>query len=108
MTYCTKCGMINPEDAVFCQKCGTRLQLAQNAAQSQSASGTPTVNNYYYGRLRRRDRRRMRRDGQAASPPEFAEKEVIKEIVLVPCAYCGSLMPQTSTVCPHCGATRKA
>jgi len=102
--------MMNPEDAVFCQKCDTRLESAQNAAQPQSASCTSNarVNNYYYGRLRRRDRRRLRREGQATAPPEFAEKEVIKEIVLVPCAYCGSLMPQTSTVCPHCGATRKA
>jgi hypothetical protein len=35
-------------------------------------------------------------------------KEIIKEVVLIPCAYCGSLMPQTSIFCPHCGAKRKA
>jgi len=64
----------------------------------------PVINNYYYGRLRRRDRRRLRQGGQGAAPSVFAEKEV----VLVPCIYCGSLMPQTLTVCPHCGATRKA
>jgi len=99
---------MNPDDAVFCQKCGTRLQSAQNVAQLQSAPGTSTVNNYYYGRLKHRDRKRLRREGQAMAPPVLAEKEVIKEIVLLPCAYCGSLMPQTSTVCPHCGAKRKA
>jgi hypothetical protein len=32
------------------------------------------------------------------------EREVIKEVVLVPCKYCGSLMPQTSLFCPHCAA----
>lgn len=99
MTLCSKCGAQNADGAAFCSKCGTQLQSAQN---------TPVVNNYYYGRLRRRDCRRLSQGGQGAAPLVFAEKEVIKEVVLVPCAYCGSLMPQTSTVCPHCGATRKA
>lgn len=36
------------------------------------------------------------------------QKEVItKEIVMIPCKYCGALMPQTSTFCPECGARRK-
>lgn len=36
-------------------------------------------------------------------------KEVItKEIVMIPCKYCGALMPQTSTFCPECGARRKS
>jgi len=36
------------------------------------------------------------------------EKEtIIKEVVMIPCQYCGSLMPQTSIFCPHCGAKRK-
>jgi len=34
-------------------------------------------------------------------------KETIKEVVMVPCNYCHSLMPQTSLRCPYCGATRK-
>jgi hypothetical protein len=34
----------------------------------------------------------------------FHEKEIIKEIVKVPCAYCGVLMDITSTKCPTCGA----
>jgi hypothetical protein len=34
-------------------------------------------------------------------------KEVIREVVLIPCAYCGGLMPQTSIFCPNCGARRK-
>lgn len=35
-------------------------------------------------------------------------RETIKEIVMVPCAYCHSLMPQTATRCPQCGATRRS
>lgn len=37
------------------------------------------------------------------------QKEVItKEIVMLPCGYCGGLMPQTSLFCPNCGGKRKA
>ncbi len=41
------------------------------------------------------------------SQEEVKEKEVIKEIVMVPCQYCGSLIPQTSLFCNNCGAGRK-
>ena len=34
-------------------------------------------------------------------------KEVTREVVLIPCAYCSGLMPQTSIFCPNCGARRK-
>jgi len=57
MTYCAKCGAMNPDDAVFCSRCGAQLPLPQNTPASQSKPTTPTVNNYYYGRQRRRDRR---------------------------------------------------
>jgi hypothetical protein len=30
-----------------------------------------------------------------------------KEVVMVPCEYCGSLMPETATSCPNCRAPRK-
>jgi len=30
-----------------------------------------------------------------------------KEVATVPCEYCRSLMPQTATSCPNCGAPRK-
>jgi hypothetical protein len=33
--------------------------------------------------------------------------EVTREVVLIPCAYCGGLMPQTSVFCPNCGVRRK-
>jgi len=36
------------------------------------------------------------------------EKETIREIVMVPCQYCGTLIPQTALSCSTCGAGRKA
>ena len=39
----------------------------------------------------------------AAGPGAVKEKE----IAMVPCEYCGSLMPETATSCPNCGAPRK-
>jgi len=56
MTYCTQCGTMNPDYAVFCQKCGAQLPSTQNASPPKPTPNTPTVNNYYYGRQRRRDR----------------------------------------------------
>jgi len=35
-------------------------------------------------------------------------RETIKEVVMVPCGYCHSLIPQVSPRCPNCGATRKS
>jgi hypothetical protein len=40
--------------------------------------------------------------------PSKVVKEVIREVVLIPCSYCGGLMPQTAIFCPNCGARRKA
>jgi hypothetical protein len=40
--------------------------------------------------------------------PTATPKEVIREVVLIPCSYCGGLMPQTSLFCPNCGARKKA
>lgn len=45
---------------------------------------------------------------QPAAAPVIKEKEVIREVVMVPCKYCGTLFPQTETICPHCGAKRTA
>lgn len=35
-------------------------------------------------------------------------KEIVKEVVMIPCEYCGTLMRQTASACPNCAATRKA
>jgi heme/copper-type cytochrome/quinol oxidase subunit 2 len=42
------------------------------------------------------------------SDEKVIEKETIKEVVMIPCKYCGSLMPQTALFCSTCGAGRKA
>jgi len=39
---------------------------------------------------------------------KIKEKVIVKEVVMISCQYCGSLMPQTSLFCPHCGARRKS
>lgn len=56
-----------------------------------------------------------RQFNQKISPPvqvnvqsPVLQKEVHKEIVMIPCKYCGSMMPQTSAFCPNCGARRKS
>jgi hypothetical protein len=43
-----------------------------------------------------------------SAAPVIKEKEIVREVVMIPCKYCGALMPQTDTVCPRCGATRTA
>ncbi len=44
----------------------------------------------------------------SVSPTPVKEvKEIVREVVLIPCAYCSGLMPQTSIFCPNCGARRK-
>jgi hypothetical protein len=42
----------------------------------------------------------------AAQPTVIKEKEIVREVVMIPCKYCSSLMEQTVTVCPNCGAKR--
>lgn len=46
---------------------------------------------------------------QIAQPtvqPTIREREVVREIVVAPCRYCGTLFPITETTCPNCGAKR--
>jgi len=56
---------------------------------------------------------RGNRNRKKNDPPEqnsnTREKEtIIKEIVMIPCPYCGALTPVTSLFCPNCGASRKS
>lgn len=44
---------------------------------------------------------------QVSQPSPTIIKEVQREVVLIPCAYCSGLMPQTAIFCPNCGARRK-
>ena len=38
---------------------------------------------------------------------ETPKEVIVKEIVMVPCQYCGGLMPNTATQCPNCKSPRK-
>jgi len=42
------------------------------------------------------------------APTVITEKIVEREVVMIPCQYCGTLFPQTTITCPKCGAQRKA
>lgn len=41
-----------------------------------------------------------------SASPVIHEKEILREVVMIPCKYCGALMEQTVTVCPNCGARK--
>lgn len=41
-----------------------------------------------------------------AAPTVITEKIVEREVVMIPCKYCGTLMQQTAITCPNCGAKR--
>ncbi len=43
----------------------------------------------------------------APTQPVIQERQVIREVVMIPCKYCGGLMVQTETACPRCGAKRQ-
>ena len=42
------------------------------------------------------------------SPTVVTEKIVEREVIMIPCKYCGTLFAQTMTSCPNCGAKRTA
>jgi hypothetical protein len=44
----------------------------------------------------------------SAIPESLKETTIVKEVVMIPCGYCGTLMTQTSIFCPNCGARREA
>jgi len=36
------------------------------------------------------------------------QQVIVREVVMVPCQYCGGLMPTMATQCPSCKAPRKS
>jgi hypothetical protein len=43
---------------------------------------------------------------QPAAQAVIKEKEIVHQVVMIPCKYCGALMDQLVTVCPNCGGKR--
>ena len=37
---------------------------------------------------------------------ELEKERLSKGIIMIPCPYCGGLVPQASAECPNCGAKR--
>ena len=64
---------------------------------------------YYFERIRKPlELAKMGRYKKYAEANTIKEKVIVKEVVMLSCQYCGSLMPQTSMFCPYCGARRKS
>ena len=80
-----------------CSKCGTRYILAIQSGFLLMRSQLVEVT----------------RDSQPVNitVPSIKEREVketiIKEVVKIPCRYCGGLMPQTDNFCANCGGRRQ-
>ena len=39
---------------------------------------------------------------------ELEKERLSKAIIMIPCQYCGGLVPHASSLCPNCGAKRAA
>ena len=39
---------------------------------------------------------------------EAGARTIVKEVVVIPCKYCGTLFPEAESSCPNCGAKRQA
>ena len=50
----------------------------------------------------------MRQAEKLREEKSVTKEAITHEVVMIPCQYCGGLMPQTATFCPNCGAQRKA
>jgi RNA polymerase subunit RPABC4/transcription elongation factor Spt4 len=112
------------KDTMFCENCGARWHLffslsafrwAELEVEADDGKGRELVRRRLtkdeWQRMAREVRRRLTTDSERSSPPTALIKEketIIKEIVMIPCKYCGTLMPQTVTFCPNCGARRTA
>jgi len=106
-------------DCLTCRECGARWHLyiepllranfewAELEIPSSNGKGADLIGK----RLNPEEWRKMALQASKNPPPPPVTKEketIIKEIVMVPCRYCGGLMPQTSVFCPNCGAKRNS
>ena len=87
----------------------TGLKWAELELPSENGKGTELTGK----RLRKNEWRNLCQHAprNVIYPEERVVKEketIIKEIVLIPYTYCGSLMPNTALFCPNCGGRKKA
>jgi DNA-directed RNA polymerase subunit RPC12/RpoP len=90
---CSKCGgriLEIQRPKVVCQKCGARYLLAVRGSH-------PLLLRY----------KLIEDEEQQVREVKEIKETITKEVVLIPCKYCGGLMPQTANFCPNCGARRK-
>jgi hypothetical protein len=45
---------------------------------------------------------------ESTAQPVIMQREVVREVVKIPCRFCGTLFDQLETSCPNCGAKRSA
>lgn len=53
-----------------------------------------------------RNEKNKREHELAMEKIELEKERLNKAIIMVPCKYCGGLVPQASVECPNCGAKR--
>lgn len=129
--FCPLCGSENLKinivsfgrDTMTCKDCGATWHLhfsrlsgfawAELEAEADDGTGREFLGhrteNSQWQKMAREARKRRVSQQSPPPPSTIKEKEtIIKEIVMIPCKYCGALMPQTSIFCPNCGARRTA
>lgn len=128
--FCPMCGSTGLKakitygrDTLSCKECGARwhlyfsnlsesLKWAELEVAADDGTGNELIGKQlektHWQKLARQTRKRAATQ-DLPQPVMVKEKEtIIKEIVMIPCKYCGALMPQTSIFCPNCGARRTA
>jgi transcription elongation factor Elf1 len=114
------------KDTMTCTNCGAKWHLycssgvfsgfkrAELEVEADDGIGKELIQrrilNNQWEKMAREARNRQKASQQSPSAPSIVkEKEtIIKEIVMIPCKYCGALMPQTAIFCSNCGAKRTA
>lgn len=63
---------------------------------------------FYFERVRKPlELAKMGKYDESTESQNIKEKVIVREVVMLPCPYCGGFMPQTAIFCPHCGARKK-
>ena len=108
---CTNCGA---KWHLYCLVFSSGIVAAKLEIEADDGTGKELLQRRI-GKSQWEKMAREARNHQKVSQPTqssssiIKEKEtIIKEIVMIPCKYCGALMPQTAIFCPNCDAKRMA